>query len=390
LFRGGSKVNGELEILKALLVANVPVCLYSVPGQGKTAFLTNLIEESTGGYLHTMVAVTHDPTDFGGVPVPDKDNGHYVLLPGKWATDLAASVNTHPWSVLFLDEANTAPRSVLAALLKVVDERKVGNFQLPKQVRIVLAINQAEANGGTDFTPAMANRMAHLEFNVPMDQWVEGMRTGSWPSHEPLPRLSVEDEQAIAELQASWRNRIADFLIAHSQFLTAYPEDVAARSGPWPSRRTWYLASLALGATEWLRPNNNYLTEKAMASLVGASVAAKFMTWYDVTSAMDKPEVVLERDNWTKVNWPALLSNGTLSTVLEDIVAYVVKNPSQETVNVVAQILMHVARNLNSPGMAAMAAKEFAKFLKNNRHLANSTQVKELLMQFHNILTGSV
>jgi 5'(3')-deoxyribonucleotidase len=126
-----------------------------------------------------------------------------------------------------------------------------------------------------------------------------------------------------------------------------------------------------------------------MASLVGASVAAKFMTWYDVTSAMDKPEVVLEKDNWTKVNWPALLGNGTLSTVLEDIVAYVVKNPSQETVNVVAQILMHVARNLNSPGMAAMAAKEFAKFLKDNRHLANSTQVKELLMQFHSILTGS-
>jgi hypothetical protein len=382
------KVNYELEVLKALLVANVPVCLYSVPGQGKTAFLTSLIEESSNGYLHTMVAVTHDPTDFGGVPVPDKGNGHYVLLPGKWATDLAASVKTHPWSVLFLDEANTAPRSVLAALLKVVDERKVGNFQLPKQVRIVLAINQAEANGGTDFTPAMANRMAHLEFNVSMDQWVEGMRTGKWPSHEPLPRLSEEDEQAITELQAGWRERIADFLLAHSQFLTVYPEDISARSGPWPSRRTWFLASLALGAAEWLRPNDNYLAEKAMASLVGPIVAAKFMTWHDITLAMDKPEVVLEKDNWTKVNWPSLLSNGTLSTVLEDLVAYVVKNPSQEVVNVVAQILMHVARNLNSPGVAAMAAKEFAKFLKDNRHLANSTQVKELLMQFHSILTG--
>ena len=48
----------------------------------------------------------------------------------------------------------------------------------------------------------------------------------------------------------------------------APPTDPARRSGPWPSGRTWYLASRFLAAIDAVSPGNRVLQGAALAGLV--------------------------------------------------------------------------------------------------------------------------
>src|SRR5207244_9833573 len=66
------------------------------------------------------------------------------------------------------------------------------------------------------------------------------------------------------------RSAIAAFVRAAGRDAwMAPPDDPARRSGPWPSGRTWYLASRLLAAIEAVSPGNRLLRGAALAGLVG-------------------------------------------------------------------------------------------------------------------------
>ena len=71
----------------------------------------------------------------------------------------------------------------------------------------------------------------------------------------------------------------------------APPTDPARRSGPWPSGRTWYLASRFLAAIDAVSPGNRVLQGAALAGLVGDQ-ALPFMGTRDPESP--DPEDILK------------------------------------------------------------------------------------------------
>jgi hypothetical protein len=71
----------------------------------------------------------------------------------------------------------------------------------------------------------------------------------------------------------------------------APPQDLARRSGPWPSGRTWYLASRLLAAIEAVSPGNRALQGPALAGLVGDQ-ALPFLEYRETLNLPDPEEIL--------------------------------------------------------------------------------------------------
>lgn len=366
-----------LDILRTMLAANIPVKLESLPGAGKTSHI-NALFEASNGYLDTMVAVTRDPTDFGGIPVPGKalDDLFYDLRPERRWQHLTDAVSTHSLVGLHLDELNTASRAVLAAALKVVDERRIGDYILPQQVRIIMSVNPAEANGGVDLTPAMANRTAHLPFEYPLARWVENMRSGVWDVPDPLV-VPSEDELRVAT--QGYASMVADYAVSGmvGEF-ESYPQDMAERSNAWPSRRTWTMGARAMGASDvmGMRPT---VRDKCLESLVGKKAADGFMDYRESLLAID-PQAVLA----DPMTYPLPTKDDELFITVDRVAGFAVDAGTAAAVDAACKVMCRIAAE-GRPGVAAGGARQLAAHVKHNRNLV-SEDTRKLVSTFADVI----
>lgn len=75
-------------------------------------------------------------------------------------------------AILFLDEMNAAPPSVMAAGYQLILNRRVGAYILPKGVSILAAGNRDNDKGVTFRMPSpLANRFTHLELESNFEDW---------------------------------------------------------------------------------------------------------------------------------------------------------------------------------------------------------------------------
>ncbi len=96
-----------------------------------------------------------DPVDLRGLP--SIDAGVTVWnRPAIWPTDATRE------TVIFFDEFDRAPLSVVNAALQIVLNRRIGEHVLPDSVRIVAAGNGATDRGTNKLPGASANRFLHL------------------------------------------------------------------------------------------------------------------------------------------------------------------------------------------------------------------------------------
>jgi len=220
--------------------AGVPVMLWGPPGIGKT-MRTHAICRSLGLTLIEQVCSTWDPTDVG---LPMRTNGCFERVAPKWAHDCVEAVESGG-GLLYLDEFSCTPPAVQAPALKIVGERKCGDFKLPDGLSIALSANPIDqAAGGWDLAPPMANRMVHLDSSLVTDDWIDGM-LGGWP------------DTVVDKLPVGWESMIP----AKSALVTAYirrmpshllsvPEDEATQGKAWPSPRSWDFLCRLLAAAE--------------------------------------------------------------------------------------------------------------------------------------------
>lgn len=352
-----------MDVLRVMLAANIPVKLESLPGAGKTSLLNNLVEASNG-YMHTMVAVNHDPTDFGGIPKPGTD--YYDLLPGRWAADLAAAVSTHDLVVLFLDEVNTAGRAVMAALLKTVDERMVGGFRLPPEVRMVLAMNPAHANGGVELPSAMANRVGHVPFLYPLDKWAASMRAGGVFEPQAAVQLIPMDELVVATVP--WGTAIAEYAITNVGQFEQYPTDAAEQSKAWGSRRTWTLGARAMGASDLLGHSSN-VRFAVLESLVGKKGADGLQDFVESRLLVDPVTVLGDPTGYVLPT-----KDDELFMVIDRVTAKALDYGTQSALDAVCTVLLRVGDEGGRPGVAATGMRNVALFLQEHRNLIGAKQ----------------
>jgi MoxR-like ATPase len=160
-------------VLQAAGRAGVAVCPWGDPGIGKSA-LIHAAASADDVPSETVIGSLREPSDSAGLPVVGDDGVR--MEPPAWAKRLKEAGA----GFLFLDELSTATPAVQAAMLGVALERRVGELQLPRGVRIVAAANPPErAAGGWDLSPPLANRFLHVAYSPASTSRTSRRRTWS-------------------------------------------------------------------------------------------------------------------------------------------------------------------------------------------------------------------
>lgn len=167
-------------IIECIQAGLVPF-LQSSPGSGKSA-ITRSISNDFDLKLNDVRLSCQEPTDLTGLP-GFKDGRAYFApfselfpiegtpLPQRLENE--KMVNRNGW-LLFLDEFNSASRSVQAAAYKLILDRMVGQHRLHSNVAIVAAGNLTTDRAIVNpISTAMQSRLIHLEMIVDFNEWLE-------------------------------------------------------------------------------------------------------------------------------------------------------------------------------------------------------------------------
>lgn len=279
------------QVIAAAADAGVPLMIWGGAGVGKTETV-KAFAESRGEEATVLMGSIYDPSDFGGIPVPNEDGQSYWLATPRWADDM---LDQPDGGVLFLDEITTAPPAVQAAMLRLVHERVVGETKLPEDTVVIAAGNPTDVGGGHDLAAPLANRFAHMEMDADFKLWSQGMTQG-WDTVTPSDWNGLIRQPSFAD-EADARSTVAAFVAAHPDRFHQLPEDEQAGRG-WPSGRAWTMAAKMIARHGTA---NTGTLRMSLTGLVGEAAADEFVTWVEANqvsgapaaaSALSKPESV--------------------------------------------------------------------------------------------------
>jgi len=152
------------EILANLLETRWPIFLWGPPGAGKSSIVRQIARRRKVELIDIRASLL-DPTDLRGIPAIE--NGQAVWTPPSFLPRQHDSSG-----ILFFDELNAAPPLVQASLYQLTLDRRVGEYELPENWRIIAAGNRAEDSSIVFRMPAaLANRFVHLDFEVDFEDW---------------------------------------------------------------------------------------------------------------------------------------------------------------------------------------------------------------------------
>lgn len=145
----------------------------SSPGMGKSTIMHDIANEFGLKMLDHRLS-TSAPEDLSGLPRFGNDGLAYFapfadLFPIE-GTPLPK--DKEGW-MLFLDEFNSAPKSVAAAAYKLILDRMVGQHKLHPNVVVTAAGNLSTDRAIVNpMSTAMQSRLVHLEMEVSFEEWL--------------------------------------------------------------------------------------------------------------------------------------------------------------------------------------------------------------------------
>jgi len=273
-----------LRTIAAGIRADVPVLVWGNPGVAKTATLTAL-GKTCGFHTEVIVGGNREATDFIGLPYEDDGTTGYLGL--GWAERLRRSEK----GLLIIDELTTAAPSVQKAMLRVLQERMVGDTPLPDHVRVIAIANPPEtAADGWDLPAPVANRFMHVDWQFDAESWFLGMSAGfdnlDIPTLDDI--LGPENPSAAARAKGA----ITAFARANRHLLNPNPPSDAAEAGrAWPSPRSWHNAAEALAAA---KPGDEDVAHLIVKGCAGEAAAIEFQAWLATADLHDPAEVMAD------------------------------------------------------------------------------------------------
>jgi hypothetical protein len=269
------------EALGVCIAARKPVILWGAPGQGKTSVLQQIATD-TQRTLKTVLASIREPSDFAGLP--NIVDGKTKMIAPDWAQEIAETGD----AILFFDEVNTAPPATQAGMLRVSQEKVVGDLYLGDDVSIVAAANPPEiAADGWDLAAPMANRFTHLEWKLPADVVRDGFAIG-WPTI-PTPHA---DPAAVAAAVAEARLLVGAFIGHRPDLVTVMPNSSAEAGRAFPTPRSWDNAATLFGYAT-AAGVSNIARRMLVSGTVGLAAANEFLAYVAELDLPD-PEVLLK------------------------------------------------------------------------------------------------
>lgn len=141
------------------------------PGLGKSAMVRS-IANKYGLKLIDIRLSQLDPTDVSGLPSIQGGRSHY--LPPSMFPLLGDPIpEGYSGFLIFFDEINSAPRSVLAAAYKIILDRAIGEYPLHPHCAIVAAGNLLDDNAiANDLGTALRSRMVHIHTKSDASEYI--------------------------------------------------------------------------------------------------------------------------------------------------------------------------------------------------------------------------
>lgn len=245
------------------------------PGIGKSAIIQSIADELNLFLLDHRLS-TSSPEDMSGLPRFDKDGFAYFApfadlfplagreLPKKYDAEGKVIGSYDGW-LLFLDEFNSAPKSVQAAAYKLILDRKVGQHDLHENCIVGAAGNLATDRAIVNpLSTAMQSRVIHIEMQHNFEEWLMDVA------------LKQNYDNRIIAYLSQYPDKLMDFNPAHSEKTFCCP-------------RTWEFLNRLIKDRE-------VLDRKAplYAGTITSGVAADFVQFCRVYDKMPKVQDILE------------------------------------------------------------------------------------------------
>jgi len=241
---------------------HTPVMLWGPPGVGKSDMVRQIAARHEVPVVDLRLSQM-EPSDLRGIPFRKQDTV-------EWAVPamLPHPRRQGPAGILFLDEITSAPPTVSAAAYQLVLDRRLGEYTVPPGWAIFSAGNRQGDRGLSYTMPApLANRFAHFEVEVNLDDWV------SWAWDSGI------DERVVGFLRFR-PDRLFDF-------------DPAINPVAFPTPRSWEFVHRALLKFQQ-QPD---LLSGALQACVGPAAGAEFLAWLNNLEQLPDVEAVLAGKN---------------------------------------------------------------------------------------------
>jgi len=219
--------------------ANIPLHVVGAPGVGKTAAIETHAKQR-GVPIVVIIGSTREPADITGLPYIDPETKQVHYSPDPAIRELLS----YDEAILFLDEFSNTTPPVQAALLRLVNERRVGTYTLPAGIRIIAASNPIhQAADGNELSLPMQSRFTHVEFPFSVDEWLrEFPRNWGHPLEPRKYGLNI-----LAETLSFARSLVTSFLDSKRELVLDVPQEVTGKYG-YPCPRTWDFVSRYVAA----------------------------------------------------------------------------------------------------------------------------------------------
>lgn len=161
------------ELVEDILYDGLVPYVKSSPGMGKSEIIRGIFKRLVL-YPIDHRASTSDPTDFNGLP--GFDNGKAKFMPFEEIFPIQSTPvpdGYHGFGI-FLDEFNSAPKSIQAASYKLALDKMVGQHKLHEHTAIAMAGN-LDSDGAitTRMSTAMKSRIITLKMRTDFKEWLE-------------------------------------------------------------------------------------------------------------------------------------------------------------------------------------------------------------------------
>ncbi len=250
-----------LLLREIILDKNPPtIFLWGGPGIGKSTVVAEVARDAGIGFCDQRLALM-DPTDLRGVVIPE--NRKAVWLPPE-------SLPSDGEGILLLDELTLAPPLVQSSAYQLIQDKRLGEYILPKGWRIIAASNRAE-HGANVFKMAypLRNRFTHIEFDVNVDDWKE------W-----AVKNGIQEE-------------IIEFILFRPDLL--YKFDPKLNEDAFASPRSWTACSNLLRLKEKISKN---ILQESIEGTIGKGVAAEFFGYLEIRKQLPSIEKILAGENF--------------------------------------------------------------------------------------------
>jgi MoxR-like ATPase len=228
--------------IKSLWPLGYSVMLWGKPGCGKSQLVAQLAKEQRAE-LRDVRLSQKVASDIGGLPALDHESRQTTF----YLPDFLPRENKP--GILFLDELPGADEQTRVAAYGLILERRVANWVLGDEWRIIAAGNRPEDGAiSCDFGTAMNNRLVHIVVEPTAKDWL------AW----------AVEHQICSEVMA--------FIQVRPDLLVASPEMQRTDHAVLPSPRSWERVSRVWAAVKTKRER-----EILIGGIVGDATAHEFL-----------------------------------------------------------------------------------------------------------------